>query len=38
VNAIYGEKFASNAPARATVQAARLPRDSRVEIDAIAVV
>ena len=38
VNAAYGEKFSSDAPARATVQAARLPRDARVEIDAIAVV
>ena len=38
VNEVYGEKFAHNAPARATVQAARLPRDARVEIDAIAVI
>lgn len=38
VNAAYGEKFTSEAPARATVQAARLPRDARVEIDAIAIV
>jgi 2-iminobutanoate/2-iminopropanoate deaminase len=38
VNAIYGERFASDPPARATVQAAQLPRDARVEIDAIAVV
>ena len=38
VNAAYGEKFPSDAPARATVQAARLPKDARVEIDAIAVV
>lgn len=38
VNAIYGEKFPNDPPARATVQAARLPRDSRVEIDAIAVI
>lgn len=38
VNAIYGERFPSDPPARATVQAARLPRDARVEIDAIAVV
>ncbi len=37
VNAIYGEKFPSDPPARATVQAARLPRDARVEIDAIAI-
>ena len=38
VNAVYGERFPSDPPARATIQAARLPRDARVEIDAIAVV
>jgi 2-iminobutanoate/2-iminopropanoate deaminase len=38
VNAIYGERFSANPPARATVQAARLPRDVRVEIDCIAMV
>jgi 2-iminobutanoate/2-iminopropanoate deaminase len=38
VNAIYGERFPYDPPARATVQAARLPRDARVEIDAIAVI
>lgn len=38
VNAIYGERFTANPPARATVQAARLPRDAKVEIDAIAIV
>jgi 2-iminobutanoate/2-iminopropanoate deaminase len=38
VNAIYAEYFQVAPPARATVQAARLPRDARVEIDAIAVV
>lgn len=38
VNALYGEKFPQDPPARATVQAAKLPRDARVEIDAIAVV
>ena len=36
VNTIYGEYFASEPPARATVQVARLPRDVRVEIEAIA--
>lgn len=36
VNEIYGTYFSSPAPARATVQAARLPRDARVEIDLIA--
>lgn len=38
VNAIYAEHFSAVAPARATVQVARLPRDARIEIDAIAVV
>ena len=37
VNAIYGERFPSDPPARATVAAAALPRNARVEIDAIAV-
>ena len=38
VNAIYGERFPHDPPARATVQAARLPRDAKVEIDAIAII
>jgi len=38
VNAAYGERFSSAPPARSTIQAARLPRDVRVEIDAIAIV
>jgi len=38
VNAIYGEKFVSDPPARATVQAAKLPKGALVEIDAIAVI
>src|SRR5262249_53670279 len=38
VNAVYGERFVDAPPARSTVQAARLPRDARVEIDAIAIV
>ena len=37
VNAVYGEHFPTDPPARATVQAARLPKDARVEIDCIAV-
>ena len=37
MNEVYGSYFTSPAPARATVQAARLPRDARVEIDVIAV-
>jgi 2-iminobutanoate/2-iminopropanoate deaminase len=36
MNAVYGEFFSSPAPARTTIQAARLPRDMRVEIDVIA--
>ena len=36
VNEVYGTYFTSPAPARATVQVARLPRDARIEIDAIA--
>jgi 2-iminobutanoate/2-iminopropanoate deaminase len=38
VNEIYGTCFTPPAPARATVQVARLPRDARIEIDAIAYV
>lgn len=37
MNEVYGKYFSENKPARATVQAARLPRDARVEIDCIAV-
>lgn len=37
MNEVYGRYFSENKPARATVQAARLPRDARVEIDCIAV-
>ncbi|MDX6385267.1 MAG: 2-iminobutanoate/2-iminopropanoate deaminase [Blastocatellia bacterium] len=38
MNEVYGRYFGEAPPARATVQAARLPRDARVEIEAIAVV
>lgn len=38
MNEVYGRYFDTNKPARATVQAARLPRDARVEIECIAVV
>jgi 2-iminobutanoate/2-iminopropanoate deaminase len=38
MNEVYGRFFPQQSPARATVQAARLPRDARVEIEAIAVV
>src|SRR5690349_3103794 len=37
MNAIYAEYFSSPAPARATVQVARLPKDSLVEIQVTAV-
>jgi 2-iminobutanoate/2-iminopropanoate deaminase len=36
VNEVYGTYFSEPFPARATVQVARLPKDARVEIDAIA--
>jgi 2-iminobutanoate/2-iminopropanoate deaminase len=36
MNEVYGQFFGAHRPARATVQAARLPRDARVEIDVIA--
>lgn len=36
MNEVYGIYFTSPAPARSTIQAARLPRDARVEIDLIA--
>jgi len=36
MNEVYGEFFTEEPPARATVEAARLPRDARVEIEAIA--
>ena len=38
MNEVYGRYFKENPPARSTVQAARLPRDVSVEIDAIAAV
>lgn len=37
VNALYAERFPNDPPARATVQAAGLPRNVRVEIECIAV-
>jgi 2-iminobutanoate/2-iminopropanoate deaminase len=36
MNEVYGKFFTVEPPARATVQAARLPRDARVEIEVIA--
>ena len=38
MNEVYGRFFADGRPARATIQAARLPLDILVEIDAIAAV
>ena len=35
MNEVYARYFAKNSPARSTVEAARLPRDVRVEIDLI---
>lgn len=37
MNAVYGEFFTSEPPARAAFQACRLPKDALVEIDAVAV-
>jgi 2-iminobutanoate/2-iminopropanoate deaminase len=37
MNEVYGRFFSTNPPARSTVQAARLPRDVSIEIDAIAI-
>src|ERR1700742_4927919 len=38
MNEVYARFFSENKPARATVQAARLPRDARVEIECIALI
>jgi 2-iminobutanoate/2-iminopropanoate deaminase len=38
VNGVYAQRFPANPPARSTVQAARLPKDARVEIEVLAVV
>jgi len=37
MNEVYARYFADHRPARSTVQAGRLPRDVRVEIEAVAV-
>jgi 2-iminobutanoate/2-iminopropanoate deaminase len=37
MNEVYASHFGAHKPARSTVQAARLPKDVKVEIDAIAV-
>ena len=38
MNEVYGRYFSDRPPARSTVQAARLPRDVRIEIDCMAIV
>ncbi len=38
MNAVYTEAFGDHRPARSTIQVSRLPRESRVEIEAVAVV
>lgn len=38
MNEVYGRYFGDHRPARSTVQAARLPKDCSVEIEAVAVV
>jgi 2-iminobutanoate/2-iminopropanoate deaminase len=38
MNAVYATFFTSRPPARSTVEVARLPKDSLVEIEAVAVV
>jgi len=38
MNAVYATYFSAPAPARATVQVSRLPKDARVEIDVIAAI
>lgn len=38
MNEVYGRYFTADPPARATVEAARLPRDVKVEIECIALV
>jgi len=38
MNEVYAKFFGDHKPARSTVQAARLPRDVRVEIEAVALI
>ncbi len=38
MNEIYAQYFSESAPARTTIEASRLPRDVRVEIDAVGIV
>lgn len=37
MNEVYARFFPADPPARSTVQAARLPKDARIEIEAVAV-
>ena len=38
MNEVYGEYFGSTAPARSTVEVARLPKDAKIEIEVVALV
>ena len=38
MNEVYGKFFSGAPPARSTVQAARLPKDARIEIEAVALI
>lgn len=38
VNEVYGEYFSEHKPARSCVEVARLPKDGKIEIEAIAVI
>jgi 2-iminobutanoate/2-iminopropanoate deaminase len=38
MNEVYGRHFGDHRPARSTVEVARLPKDARVEIEAVAAV
>jgi 2-iminobutanoate/2-iminopropanoate deaminase len=38
MNEVYAEFFSASAPARSTVEVARLPRDMKIEIEAVAVI
>jgi len=38
MNEVYGKFFTAAPPARSTVQAARLPKDARIEIEAVALI
>jgi 2-iminobutanoate/2-iminopropanoate deaminase len=38
MNAVYAEFFAGSKPARATIEVSQLPKDAKIEIEAIALV